>query len=64
MPQLDKIVEQLQIDNIHKDFRLWLSSSPNQDFPIAILQSGIEITTEIKAICKRLCAQMADRLSL
>ncbi len=22
MPQLDKIVEQLQIDNIHKDFRL------------------------------------------
>ena len=64
MPQLDKIVEQLQTDSVHKDFRLWLSSSPNPDFPIAILQSSIKITTEppkgIKANTKRLYAQMTD----
>ena len=46
MPQLDKLVEQLQIEETHKDFRLWLSSSPNPDFPIAILQSGLKMTTE------------------
>lgn len=64
MPQLDKIVEQLQTDSIHKDFRLWLSSSPNPDFPIAILQSSIKITTEppkgLKANTKRLYAQMTE----
>ena len=64
MPQLDKIVEQLQTDSVHKDFRLWLSSSPHPDFPIAILQSSIKITTEppkgIKANTKRLYAQMTD----
>ena len=64
MPQLDKIVEQLQTDSVHKDFRLWLSSSPNPDFPIAILQSSIKITTEppkgIKANTKRLYAQMTE----
>lgn len=58
MPQLDKIIDQLQNENVHKDFRLWLSSSPNPNFPIAILQSGIKITTEppkgVKANMKRL----------
>ena len=46
MPQLDKLVEQLQVEETHKDFRLWLSSSPNPNFPIAILQSGLKMTTE------------------
>ena len=58
MPQLDKLVEQLQVDVPHKDFRLWLSSSPNPDFPIAILQAGIKMTTEppkgLKANMKRI----------
>jgi dynein heavy chain, axonemal len=64
MPQLDKIVEQLQTDSVHKDFRLWLSSSPHPDFPIAILQSSLKITTEppkgIKANTKRLYSQMTE----
>ena len=46
MPQLDKLVEQLQVERPHDDFRLWLSSSPHPDFPISILQSGIKMTTE------------------
>ncbi|EDV25795.1 uncharacterized protein TRIADDRAFT_23475 [Trichoplax adhaerens] len=58
MPQLDKIVEQLQVKNPHPDFRLWLSSSPHPEFPISILQSGIKMTTEppkgLKANMKRL----------
>ena len=46
MPQLDKLVEQLQVESPHSDFRLWLSSSPHPEFPISILQVGIKMTTE------------------
>jgi dynein heavy chain len=46
MPQLDKIVETLQAGKINPKFRLWLSSSPNPEFPISILQAGIKMTTE------------------
>uniref|UniRef100_A0A670KJQ6 Dynein axonemal heavy chain 2 n=1 Tax=Podarcis muralis TaxID=64176 RepID=A0A670KJQ6_PODMU len=58
MPQLDKLVEQLQVEEPHPSFRLWLSSSPHPDFPISILQAGIKMTTEpptgLKANMKRL----------
>ncbi|XP_049338447.1 dynein axonemal heavy chain 2 [Astyanax mexicanus] len=58
MPQLDKLVEQLQVEDSHPDFRLWLSSSPHPEFPIAILQAGIKMTTEppkgVKSNMKRL----------
>lgn len=46
MPQLDKLVEQLQVEKPHPDFRIWLSSSPHPEFPISILQAGIKMTTE------------------
>ncbi|TSK77048.1 Dynein heavy chain 2, axonemal [Bagarius yarrelli] len=58
MPQLDKLVEQLQIEDPHPKFRLWLSSSPHPEFPISILQAGIKMTTEppkgVKSNMKRL----------
>ncbi|XP_069776188.1 dynein axonemal heavy chain 2 isoform X2 [Narcine bancroftii] len=58
MPQLDKLIQQLQVQDPHPDFRLWISSSPHPDFPISILQSSIKMTTEppkgIKANMKRL----------
>nr|XP_060635826.1 dynein axonemal heavy chain 2 [Anolis sagrei ordinatus] len=58
MPQLDKLVDQLQVEEPHPSFRLWLSSSPHPDFPISILQAGIKMTTEppsgLKANMKRL----------
>lgn len=46
MPAMDKLVEQIQDGDPHPDYRLWLSSSPNREFPIAVLQSGIKMTTE------------------
>jgi len=53
MPQLDKHVEQIQSEDPqpHPDFRLWLSSSPNPEFPISILQAGIKMTTEPPKVC-------------
>ncbi|CAF1355620.1 unnamed protein product [Rotaria magnacalcarata] len=58
LSELEKIVEQLQTVAVHNDFRLWLSSSPTNDFPISILQIGLKITNEsqkgIKANMKRL----------
>lgn len=57
MPELDKIVEQLQTTKDGR-FRLWLSSYPHPEFPISILQAGIKMTTEppkgLKANLKRL----------
>lgn len=46
MPGLDKLVEQLPVEQPDPNFRLWLSSSPNPDFPVTILQAGIKMTTE------------------
>uniref|UniRef100_A0A3Q3ETA1 Dynein heavy chain region D6 P-loop domain-containing protein n=1 Tax=Labrus bergylta TaxID=56723 RepID=A0A3Q3ETA1_9LABR len=55
MPELDKLMEQLQVEKPNKNFRLWLSSSPHPEFPITILQAGIKMTTEPpKAMMKRL----------
>eukprot|EP00128_Syssomonas_multiformis_P018161 Colp12_sorted_trinity150504_noHs@17584 len=64
MPELDKMIERLQVEKPHADFRLWLSSSPHPDFPISILQSGIKMTTEppkgIKANMARLYTKITD----
>lgn len=66
LPELEKIIEQLQKSsvNVHKKFRLWLSSSPHPKFPISILQSSIKMTTEppsgIKANMKRLYNLMTE----
>nr|XP_008509230.1 PREDICTED: dynein heavy chain 2, axonemal-like isoform X3 [Equus przewalskii] len=64
MPNLDKLVEQLQVEDPHPSFRLWLSSSPHPDFPISILQAGIKMTTEppkgLKANMTRLYQLMTE----
>ncbi|GMH50243.1 hypothetical protein TrRE_jg3287 [Triparma retinervis] len=50
MPQLEKAVEAYCDEEangkIHPNFRLWLSSSPNPQFPITLLQRGVKMTTE------------------
>jgi dynein heavy chain len=40
------MIESLVEGQPHPKFRLWLSSSPDPNFPIAILQRGIKMTTE------------------
>jgi dynein heavy chain len=64
MPRLAKIVETMETDAPHPDFRLWLSSSPTPSFPISILQAGIKMTTEppkgIRANMKRLYASLTE----
>lgn len=36
MPDLERVVEDFG-ENLHKDFRLWLTSMPSKDFPISVL---------------------------
>jgi dynein heavy chain len=43
---LEKKVDDICNDQPHDNFRLWLSSGPHPQFPIAILQRGIKMTTE------------------
>lgn len=64
MCELDKLVDELQIQESHPDFRLWLSSSPHPEFPIAILQTGIKITTEPPRVRHMLNAQLSYFCSL
>eukprot|EP00605_Chrysophyceae_sp_TOSAG23-4_P001498 GSChrysophyteH1.ASY1.ANO1.1642.1 assembled CDS len=48
MPALDKIVSDVQarVKPIHKDFRLFLTSSPATYFPVSVLQNGVKMTNE------------------
>ena len=46
LPELQKIVEEFETDKPHPDFRLWLSSNPTPEFPLALLQRSLKMTTE------------------
>ncbi|XP_063222941.1 dynein axonemal heavy chain 2 isoform X2 [Bacillus rossius redtenbacheri] len=46
LPELATLVDNLQTHGIHPDFRLWLSSTPFDKFPVSILQASIKMTTE------------------
>jgi dynein heavy chain, axonemal len=46
MHKLDRIIDTVQGQKIHKNFRLWLSSDPHPSFPVSILQKSVKMTTE------------------
>jgi len=46
MPKLDKMLDQQDVRKIHKEYRLWLTSYPSAQFPVAILQNGLKMTNE------------------
>lgn len=48
LKELEKIIETLEINKnqVHENFRLWLSSAPHPKFPISILQKCVKQTSE------------------
>lgn len=45
MPILERILENLP-ENLHNEFRIWLTTAPSSVFPSTILMKGVKMTYE------------------
>ncbi|XP_073391166.1 uncharacterized protein [Physcomitrium patens] len=54
MTPMERIIERFSSDRneIHVEFRLWLTSLPSSKFPVSVLQNGIKLTNEPPKGCK------------
>ncbi|XP_065685160.1 dynein axonemal heavy chain 1 isoform X1 [Hydra vulgaris] len=46
MPSLERMIEGIDPDKVHRDFRMWATSMPSPKFPVAILQNSSKMTVE------------------
>lgn len=46
MTELERLVEEMDLEKTDRNFRLWLTSMPSDKFPVAVLQTGIKMTNE------------------
>ncbi|KAM4652007.1 dynein axonemal heavy chain 1 [Discoglossus pictus] len=64
MPSLERLIENIDPDKVHRDFRVWLTSLPSNQFPVSILQNGSKLTFEpprgVKANLLRTYSSLSD----
>ncbi|KAM8930485.1 dynein axonemal heavy chain 1 isoform 1-T1 [Pelodytes ibericus] len=64
MPSLERLIEGIDPDKVHRDFRLWLTSLPSNQFPVSILQNSSKLTIEpprgVKANLLRTYLSLSD----
>jgi dynein heavy chain len=46
MKNVEKILEKMDADKVHKEFRLWLTTEVTPEFPLGILQRSLKVVTE------------------